>query len=59
VALALAGVSAGLFLWLIPAKGLDGAVLGALVAFALLPALVYLGWIWWFERDLRREAAGP
>jgi O-antigen/teichoic acid export membrane protein len=54
VALALAAISAGLFLWLIPAEGLDGAVTGALVAFALLPALVYLGWLWWFERDLRR-----
>jgi len=54
VALALAAISAGLFLWLIPAEGLDGAVTGGLLAFALLPALVYLGWIWWFERDLRR-----
>jgi hypothetical protein len=54
IALVLAGCSAGLFLWLIPADGLDGAVTGALIAFALLPALVYLGWVWWFERDLRR-----
>jgi len=54
VALALAACSAGLFLWLVPAEGLEGAVTAALLAFALLPALIYMGWIWWFERDLRR-----
>jgi O-antigen/teichoic acid export membrane protein len=54
VALCLAAASTGLFLWLIPSDGLDGAVTAALVAFALLPAVVYLGWIAWFERDLRR-----
>ncbi|HKY95756.1 MAG TPA: hypothetical protein VJL84_10650, partial [Kiloniellales bacterium] len=54
VALFLAAISTGLFLWLIPAEGLDGAVTAALIAFALLPALVYLGWMAWFERDLRR-----
>jgi len=57
IALGLAAASAGLFLWLIPAEGLEGAVTAALVAFALLPALIYVAWIWWFERDLRREAA--
>lgn len=54
LALASAGCSAALFLWLIPAQGLQGAVTAALLAFALLPTLVYLGWAWWFERDLRR-----
>jgi O-antigen/teichoic acid export membrane protein len=54
IALALAATSAGLFLWLIPAEGLEGAVTGALIAFALLPAVIYLAWIWRFERDLRR-----
>jgi len=54
VALVLAACSAGLFLWLVPAEGLEGAVTAALLAFALLPALIYMGWIWWFERDLRR-----
>lgn len=58
VALCLAAASVGLFLWLIPADGLDGAVTAALVAFALLPAVVYLGWIAWFERDLRRREPG-
>lgn len=57
ISLVLAGSSAGLFLWLIPAQGLDGAATAALLAFALLPTLIYLGWIWWFERDLRRAPA--
>jgi antigen flippase len=55
VALLMAGCSAALFLWLIPAEGLDGAVTAALLAFALLPTAIYLGWAWWFERDLRRS----
>lgn len=55
IALALAGVSAALFLWLVPAQGLDGAVTAALIAFAALPAAVYIAWTWWFERDLRRQ----
>lgn len=59
VALALAAISTGLFLWLIPAEGLDGAVTAALIAFALLPAAIYLAWIWWFERDLRRQEKAP
>ncbi len=57
IALLMAGTSAALFLWLIPAEGLEGAVTAALLTFALLPTLVYLGWAWWFERDLRRSAA--
>ena len=57
IALLMAGASAGLFLWLIPAAGLEGAVTGALLAFALLPTLIYLGWAWWFERELRGQGA--
>ncbi len=53
LSLALAGSSAALFLWLVPAQGLDGAVTAALLSFALLPTLIYLGWFWWFERDRR------
>lgn len=54
IAVVMAAVSAGLFLWLVPLAGLEGAVTAALLAFAALPLAIYLGWIWWFERDLRR-----
>lgn len=57
LSLAQAGISAVLFLWLVPRDGLDGAVTAALLVFALLPTVIYLGWIWWFERDLRRAPA--
>lgn len=57
IAVAMAGSSAALFLWLVPLEGLQGAVTAALLAFAALPLAIYLGWIWWLERDLRRGEA--
>lgn len=57
IAVAMAGSSAALFLWLVPLQGLEGAVTAALLAFAALPMAIYLGWIWWLERDLRRGDA--
>jgi len=55
IAVVMAATSAGLFLWLVPAEGLPGAVTAALLAFGLLPLAVYLGWLLRFERDLRRQ----